>query len=215
KGGAAVAGLGAAALAVPAVAAEAEEQHWDYEVDVLIVGAGCSGLPAAIRCRDAGLSVIAIDQNFDPGGKMLHSGAQVSLGGGDPVQLRDIRGETDKEGFITVPPIHKPEEMTEDTDFLFRDITDWSVVDAAAQAPYRYNEREQHRAWADNCAGTRQFLIDNYIRFGRIQGTHPTGGISRARRAVAFLKLGDKTDIKAGTVTREDAGIEGKSSSAF
>jgi hypothetical protein len=27
--------------------------------------------------------------------------------------------------------------------------------------------------------------------------------------------LGDKTDIKAGTVTREDAGIEGKSSSHF
>ena len=216
KGGAAVAGLGAAALAVPGVAAAGESpQHWDYEVDVLIVGAGCSGLPAAIRARDAGLSVLAIDQNFDPGGKMLHSGAQVSLGGGDPVQLRDIAGEVDKEGFITVPPIHTADEMTEDVDFLFHDIIDWSVLDASAAAPYRFNERDQHRAWAENCSGTRQFLIDNYVRFGRIQGTHPTGGISRARRAVAFLKLGDTTDIKAGTVTREDAGIAGRSTSAF
>lgn len=215
----AAAGVGAAVFAATAGTAEAHESpldiQWDYEFDVVIVGAGCAGLPAAIRARDAGLSVLAIDQNFDPGGKMLHSGAQVSLGGGDPVQLRDIAGGVDKEGFITVPPIHKPEEMTEDVDFLFRDITDWSVLDAAGQAAYRYNEREQHRAWADNCAGTRQFLIDNYIRFGRIQGTHPGGGIGRARRAVAFLKLGDTTDIKAGTVTREDAGIAGKSSSAF
>src|SRR6185295_8234052 len=40
-------------------------------------------------------------------------------------------------------------------------------------------------------------------------------GLSRARRATTFLMLGDKTDIKAGTVTRQDAGIAGKSSSHF
>ncbi|MGH8649347.1 MAG: FAD-binding protein, partial [Burkholderiales bacterium] len=140
---------------------------------------------------------------------------QVSLGGGDPCQLRDIAGQGDKEGFIKIPPLHKPQDMTEDTDFLFRDITDWSVLDVGAHAPYRYNDREQHRAWADNCPATRQFLMDNYVRFTRIQGTHPGGGISRARRATTFLMLGDKTDIKAGTVTRQDAGIEGKSSSHF
>ena len=72
-----------------------------------------------------------------------------------------------------------------------------------------------HRAWADNCYGTRQFLMDNYVRFARITGTHSTGGVSRARRATTFLMLGDKTDIKAGTVTRQDAGIAGKSSSHF
>ena len=73
--------------------------------------------------------MLVVDQNFDVGGKMLHSGGQVSLGGGDPCQLRDIAGEGDKEGFIKVAPLHKPEDMTEDTDFLFRDITDWSVLD--------------------------------------------------------------------------------------
>ena len=215
-----VASVGAAALGgcasnTAAQATSPDSIKWDYEADLVVIGAGCSGLPCAIRARDAGLNVLVIDQNFDVGGKMLHSGGQVSLGGGDPCQLRDIAGQGDKEGFIKIPPLHKPQDMTEDTDFLFRDITDWSVLDVGAHAPYRYNDRELHRAWADNCPATRQFLMDNYVRFTRIQGTHPAGGISRARRATTFLMLGDKTDIKAGTVTRQDAGIEGKSSSHF
>jgi hypothetical protein len=214
------AGVGAAALGGCAATPSAQGTspdgvQWDYDVDVLVIGAGASGLPCAIRARDAGLNVLVIDQNFDVGGKMAHSGGQVSFGGGDPCQLRDIAGQGDKEGFIKVPPLHKPEDMKEDTDFLFKDITDWSVLDVGGNAPYRYNDRDMHRAWADNCPATRQFLMDNYVRFTRIQGTHGTGGASRARRATTFLMLGDKTDIKAGTVTRQDAGIAGKSSSHF
>ena len=214
------AGVGAATLGACATTPSAQGTSpdgikWDYEADLVVIGAGCSGLPCAIRARDAGLTVLVIDQNFDVGGKMLHSGGQVSLGGGDPCQLRDIAGQGDKEGLIKIPPLHKPQDMTENTDFLFKDITDWSVLDVGGNAPYRYNDREQHRAWADNCPATRQFLMDNYVRFTRIQGTHGTGGVSRARRATTFLMLGDKTDIKAGTVTRQDAGIQGKSSSHF
>jgi hypothetical protein len=219
KAGAA-AGVGAAALGAPAVAmaqgagSSTANITWDYEVDVLVLGGGCMGLPSAIRARDLGNEVMIIDQNFDLGGKMLHSGSLVSLGGGDPLQLRDLAGEFDKEGFIKVGKLHT-EELTEDTDHLFRDMTDWSIVDSSANAPYRYNERELHRAWADNCFDTRNFLIDNYVRFTRISGTHGNGGMTRARRASAFLMLGDKTDIKAGTVTREDAGIANVSSSHF
>ena len=62
--------------------------------------------------------MILVDQNFDVGGKMLHSGSQVSLGGGDPLQLRDIKGESDKEGIIKAPPVQKPDELTEDTDAI-------------------------------------------------------------------------------------------------
>ena len=213
--GVSAATLGASVGEAPAQGTAVDGIKWDYEADLVVIGSGASGLPCAIRARDAGLRVLIVDQNFDVGGKMLHSGAQISLGGGDPVQLRDIAGEGDKEGFIKIPPLHKPDELREDADFLFRDMTDWSVLDVAAQAPYRYNDRDLHRAWADNCYGTRQFLIDNYVRFTRIHGTHPAGGISRPRRATAFLMLGDKTDIKKGTVTKQDAGIEGKSSSHF
>ena len=52
----------------------ADAIQWNYEADIVVIGAGCTGLPAAIRARDLGASVIVVDQNFDLGGKMLHSG---------------------------------------------------------------------------------------------------------------------------------------------
>ena len=208
----ATAGLGASALlesdeARAQDSAAGKEIIWDYEVDVVIAGGGCVGLTAAIRARDLGASVLVVDQNFDLGGRMLHSAARLSLGGGDPVQVRDMKGEADKEGFITVAPLEAPEELDDDVDLLFTDVTDWSVLDRKGQSPYRYNEREMARAWAENCPATRQFLIDNYVRFGRVNGTHGGGGLSRARIAHCFLMLGDKTDMKAGTITAEDAGV--------
>jgi heterodisulfide reductase subunit A-like polyferredoxin len=73
------AGVGAAALggcaATAGQATSPGDIQWDYEVDVLVIGSGASGLPCAIRARDAGLNVLVIDQNFDVGGKMAHSGA--------------------------------------------------------------------------------------------------------------------------------------------
>jgi hypothetical protein len=207
KSGAA-AGLGAVVLLdAGCTDAQSVGAKWDYEADVVVAGGGCAGLTAAIRARDLGPSVLVVDQNFDLGGRMLHSGSFVSLGGGDPVQLRDSKGHGDKEGFVTSPPVESPEELDDSVDLLFTDITDWSIVNHRGETPYRYNEREMVRAWAENCPPTRQFLMDNYVRFGRINGTHEGGGMSRARGAVCFLMIGDKTDIKAGTVTAEDAGV--------
>ena len=91
-------------------------------------------------------------------------------------------------------------------------MTDWSVVDSSAYPTYRYNDREQHRAWADNAVPTRQLMIDNYVRFARISMTHEGGGMSKARAALSMLKPGKLTDIKAGTVSREDAGDEERNS---
>ncbi|WP_404404013.1 FAD-binding protein [Pelagibacterium halotolerans] len=211
----AAAGIGAVALAGGATSLQAHEadvsssdDEWDYEVDVLVAGAGCCGLMAALRAKEQGAgSVMIIDQNFDIGGRMLHSGAFTSLGGGDAIQIRDMEGRADPEGFITVEPQHEPEELDDSVDLLFTDITDWSIVDAAGHTPYRYNEREQNRAWAENCPPTREFLMDNYVRFSRVAGTHGGGGLSRARAPFAFLMLGDVTDFRAGTITEEDAGV--------
>ena len=151
-------------------------------MDVVIAGGGCAGLTAAIRARDLGASVLVVDANYDVGGRMLHSGAFVSLGGGDPVQVRDMKGESDKEGLITAEPTEAPEELDDSVDLLFTDLTDWSVVDRKAQSPYRYNERgARARSWAENSPATRQFLIDNYVRFTRVSATHGGGGLSRAR----------------------------------
>jgi hypothetical protein len=216
--GGAAAGLGAAALlgAGTADAQRAGAGRWDYEYDVVVVGAGCAGLTAAIRARDLGASVLIVEAAFDVGGRMLHSGSFVSLGAGDPVQMRDLRRERDAEGRIKVDPIEDPEELDDNVELLFKDLTDWSIVNNSGYSPYRYNERGLVRAWAENCPATRQFLMDNYVRFARINGTHSGGGMSRARGAVCFLVVGDKTDMKAGTVTLEDAGhADPERSSAF
>ena len=103
-------------------------------------------------------------------------------------------------------PLIKAEDLEDDPDRLFRDMTDWSVVDATGVARYRYNDRELHRAWADNAPKARQFMMDNYVRFARIDGTHQGGGMSRARAARAMMKMADKTDIKAGTLSPQDRG---------
>jgi hypothetical protein len=50
-------------------------------------------------------------------------------------------------------------------------------------------------------------MMENYVRFTRINGTHGGGGLSRARAPYCFLMLGDVTDIRAGTITPEDAGV--------
>jgi hypothetical protein len=179
--------------------------EWNYEADVVVLGSGCVGLHAAVRARDLGASVLVIDQNFDIGGKLVHSGGWTSLGGGDAIQQRD-RAAADPEGLGLTAPLIKPDDLQDDPDRLFRDMTDWSVVDATGVARYRYNDRELHRAWADNAPKTRQFMMDNYIRFARIDGTHQGGGMSRARAARAMMKLAAKTDIKAGTLSPEDRG---------
>src|SRR5262249_38131875 len=101
------AGVSAAVLSTSGTAlaqvSPAQAIQWNYEADIVIIGGGCTGLPAAIRARDLGASVIIVDQNFDPGGKMLHSGGQGSFGGGDPLQLRDIAGGNDRGGVVAAP----------------------------------------------------------------------------------------------------------------
>ena len=84
---------------------------WDYEADVVVLGAGATGLVAAIRAKDLGASVLVIDQNFDAGGKMTHSGGWVSLGGGDAIQERDRTG-ADPERMGLTPPRFQPQNLS-------------------------------------------------------------------------------------------------------
>ena len=55
-------GLGAVALGAAATASAAgnDELTWDYEADIVVIGSGAAGLPAAIRARDLGASVIVV-----------------------------------------------------------------------------------------------------------------------------------------------------------
>jgi monoamine oxidase len=85
--------LGVGATAVVGIAAQdgATAQRvtkWDRSADVVIAGAGASGLCAAIMARDQGASVIIVEQNHDIGGHAMVSGGRIPLGGGTRLQKK-------------------------------------------------------------------------------------------------------------------------------
>ena len=136
----AVAGVGGAATlaglgATSAQAAQADEVRWDREVDVVVIGAGASGLPAAIAARDAGASVLIVEQHFDIGGIAIMSGGMIHLGGGNRMQRE------------------KGVEDSPDSVFV-----DWTRPD---DMEARFNDRELVRKFADECVATFDFLTEN------------------------------------------------------
>src|SRR5580700_8698946 len=156
------AGAGAAALGALGfedTQAQTRPAKWDKEADVVVIGAGATGLPAAIEAVEAGASVILIDANSDVGGHAILSGGNVALGGGTSRQ--------------------KKYGVEDSPDRLFADLTDWSVVEPNGFPDYRYNDKEVIRAYADNSAPTLEWLIAHGVIFVEkapdIAGGHACG----------------------------------------
>jgi succinate dehydrogenase/fumarate reductase flavoprotein subunit len=118
---------------------------WDRQADIVVIGAGATGLPAAIVARERGCSVILVEAERDIGGHAIISGGNVPLGGGTSVQ--------------------KKYGIEDSPDLLFRDLTDWSVVGPNGFPDYRYNDREIVRAFADNSAATFEWLVAHGVVF--------------------------------------------------
>src|SRR5215469_17496937 len=108
--------------AVPCAAPCQNPVDWNRAADVVVIGSGATGLPAAIVACEAGCSVILVEAEKDIGGHAIISGGNIPLGGGTSVQK--------KYGIADSP------------DLLFRDLTDWSVVGPNGFPDYRYNDRE-------------------------------------------------------------------------
>jgi hypothetical protein len=125
--------------------AEGSPANWVREADVVVVGAGAMGLPASIVAREAGASVIVVEAQGDIGGHAITSAGNVPLGGGTSAQK--------KHGIADSP------------DLLFRDLTDWSVVEPNGFPDYRYNDREIIRAFADNSAAAYEWLVAHGVIF--------------------------------------------------
>ena len=62
--------------------------NWDLEADVIVIGSGAAGLPAAIRAVEGGASVIVVEANYDVGGHAILSGGHMALGGGTSAQKK-------------------------------------------------------------------------------------------------------------------------------
>jgi succinate dehydrogenase/fumarate reductase flavoprotein subunit len=112
--------------------------RWDDTADIVVIGSGATGLPAAIVAREAGASVILVEAQNHIGGHAICSGGNMPLGGGNSYQ--------------------KKYGIEDSPELLFKDLIDWSVVEPNGAPPYRYNDREIVRAFADNSvAGVRLF----------------------------------------------------------
>ena len=130
-GAVAVAGMGEAHAQAPI--------RWDHAADVVVIGAGVAGLPAAIAARDHGASVIVVDENFDIGGRGMLSGGRVQLGGGHALQQKlNIQDSPDQ---------------------IF---ADWVRFDHAES---KFSDRDHIRVFADENVATWDFLIENGVEF--------------------------------------------------
>jgi FAD binding domain len=141
----------AASVAAAGLGSEAKAQprqgniHWDREADIVVIGSGASGLPAAIVAREAGASVILVEAQNHVGGHAICSGGNVPLGGGTSVQ--------------------KKWGVKDSPDLVFQDLTDWTVVEPNGFPDYRFNDRDVIRAFADNSAATCEFLLAHGVMF--------------------------------------------------
>src|SRR5712691_1909071 len=117
----------------------APQRKWDRSADVVVIGAGVAGLPAAITTRDHGASVIVVDENYDIGGRGILSGGRVHLGGGHALQQ--------KAG------------IKDSADQVFADWTRHDTADA------RYSDRDLVRVFADENVPTFNFLVENGVKF--------------------------------------------------
>jgi ribulose 1,5-bisphosphate synthetase/thiazole synthase len=73
-------GLTGAAVAAAGMAVEkayAQKVTWHQTADVIIAGAGVSGLACACVARDQGASVLMVEENFDIGGRGMLSGGGI------------------------------------------------------------------------------------------------------------------------------------------
>jgi succinate dehydrogenase/fumarate reductase flavoprotein subunit len=145
---------------------------WDLDADVVVIGSGAAGLPAAIKAADGGASVIVVETNYDIGGHAIISGGNTPLGGGTSAQR--------KYGIEDSP------------DLVFRDLTDWTIVQPNGWPDYRYNDRAVMRAFADHCAPTYEFLVANGADFKDIppdnQGGHNLGNSAPRENHAVWTK---------------------------
>jgi len=130
---------------------------WQSEADVVVIGSGATGIPAAIAAREDGASVILVEAEPHLGGHAICSGGNVPLGGGTSAQ--------------------KKYGIEDSPDLVFQDLTDWSVVQPNGFPDYRYNDREIVRAFADNNVATYDWLLAHGVTFAD-KAPDERGGIS-------------------------------------
>jgi len=173
---------GAAGVSAAALAGVGEAQaqvKWDLSADVVVIGAGVSGLAAAITARDAGASVISVEENFDIGGRGMLSGGRVHLGGGHALQQKfGIKDSADQ---------------------VFKD---WVRHDSMVA---RYSDRDLVRVFADENVASFNFLTDNGVEF--IEKPIGPEAASTVPRTFVTVEWQNKDEVYAPGGGRNGSGL--------
>ncbi len=169
------AGVGATALtALTTQRGNADVPRWHRVADVVVVGSGASGLPAAIRAQDLRASVIVVEENTDVGGHGMISQGNISLGGGTTLQKKfGIEDSADKVYLENTRPEH---------------------------VQTRYADRAVVRAFADHNVEAFEFLLENGVVFVDVRPTSvPAEGAVTVRRQTARPWSNDLKETINGT----------------
>lgn len=126
----------------------AEPVAWDYEADVVVLGAGGAGLPAALRALDEGLSVLIVEGNYDVGGRAALSGGNLHSGCGTEIQ--------------------KKYGIEDSADQYYIDHTTPLTLES------RYNDREYVRAVADHMAEAYEYILEKGVIIKDVEPMHQT-----------------------------------------
>ncbi len=131
--------VGTNAVNTSAKAEEASDSdiQWDFEADVVVIGAGGAGLPAALKAMDEGASVLLVEANYDCGGHAAVSEGQLHSGG-KTVSQREW-------------------DVTDSADLYYYDHTRGESYDS------RYNDPEYTRSVANSMAEAYEFVLDKGI----------------------------------------------------
>jgi FAD binding domain len=149
-------GLSASALAgIGAAEAAQVPRRWDKVADVVVVGSGAAGMPAAIEAAENDASVILIEQNFDIGGHAIQSGGAMALGGGSSNQ--------------------KKFGIEDSPDQWYSDLVHWH--------DYRFSDRELVRAFADASGQTLDWLVAHGVVLRDQPPGNPDGGPQTVKRS--------------------------------
>jgi hypothetical protein len=169
------AGVGATALtALTTQKGNADVPRWHRVADVVVVGSGASGLPAAIRAQDLRASVIVVEENTDVGGHGMISQGNIALGGGTALQKKfGIEDSADKVYLENTRPEH---------------------------VQTRYADRAVVRAFADHNVEAFEFLLENGVVFVDVRPTSvPAEGAVTVRRQTARPWSNDLKETINGT----------------
>ncbi|MBP3708902.1 MAG: FAD-dependent oxidoreductase [Treponema sp.] len=111
---------------------------WDYQADVVIIGAGGAGLPAGLKALEDGASVLFVETNWDVGGHAAVSEGQLHSGGGTVSQ--------------------QEWGIDDSADLYYFDHTRGGAPDA------RYNDRAYARSVANSMAESYDFILKNGVK---------------------------------------------------